>query len=173
MPIQKIIILVINLIGGIAVIGSYIWGLKTGAGGANALWGGTPTAVRPIYTVSMLLSALGYFAFIYFILFKLDPASLNFSIFYMIFFGILAASAFWMPLSNMFLANPGNSLWIGIQAVLAIVGISSCVLAWVLISLHAKETGLAYWLAVAGSVYFAFHTAILDMILWPIFFRMH
>ena len=174
MPIQKIILLIINIIGGIAVIGSYVWGLKAGTGGANALWGGTPASVKPIYTVSMLISALGYFAFIYFILFRLDTAEIKpgFWIFYLIFLGILGASTFWMPLTNIFLANPGTALWIGIRAVLAIVGLSSCALAWVLISLHAKETGLAYWLAVAGSAYFAFHTAVLDMILWPIFFKM-
>ena len=172
MPVQKIILLSINFIGGIAVIGSYIWGLKMGSGGANALWGGTPAGIKPVYTISMLLSALGYFAFIYFILLKLDPASFNFNIFYIIFLGILGASAFWMPLTSLFLANPGTLLWFAIRIVLAIVGISSCALAWVLISLHTKEIGSAYWLAVAGSTYFAFHTAVLDMILWPIFFKM-
>ncbi|MGB8951172.1 MAG: hypothetical protein WCC06_00700 [Candidatus Aminicenantales bacterium] len=173
MPIQKIILLVINLIGGIAVIGSYVLGLASKDGRANALWGGTPMSVRPIYTVSMIFAALGYFAFIYFILFKLNLDFTGFNVFYIIFIGILAPSAFWMPLTNMFLANPGTLLWIGIRVVLAIVGISSCALAWVLISFHTKETGIAYWLAVFGSIYFAFHTAFLDMILWPIFFRMH
>jgi len=172
MPAQKIILLAINLIGGIAVIGSYIWGLKTGSGGANTLWGGTPAGVKTLYTISMLFSALGYFLFIYFILFKLDPASLNFNILYLVFLGILGASTFWMPLTNLFLTNPGTVLWLMIRLILAVVGISSCVLAWILISLHIKETSLAYWLAVIGSIYFAFHTTILDMILWPIFFKM-
>ena len=172
MLIQKIILLTINFIGGIVVIGSYIWGLRAGVGGANALWGGTPASVKPIYTISMLFSALGYFAFIFFILFRLNPASFNFNILYIIFLGILGFSAFWMPLTNLFLANPGIFLWFAIRIILAIVGISSCALAWFLISLHAKETGLVYWLAVAGSIYFAFHTVILDMILWPIFFKM-
>ena len=173
MPTTKIILLIINVIGGIAVIGSYVWGLKTGTGGANALWGGTPASVKPIYTVSMLLAALGYFAFSYFIFFRLNIADVKpgFWIFYVIFLGILGASTFWMPLTNLFVSNPGVALWIGIRVVLAIVGLFSCALAVVLISLHTKETGLAYWLAVAGSVYFAFHTAVLDMILWPIFFN--
>ena len=172
MPTQKIILIAINFIGGIAVNGSYIWGLRTGDGGANALWGGTPASIKPIYTISMLISALGYFAFIFFILFRLNPASFNFNIFYIIFFGILGASSFWMPLTNLFLANPGTILWFMIRIVLAIVGISSCALVWALISLHTKEISLAYWLALAGSIYFAFHTTVLDMILWPIFFKM-
>ena len=154
------------------MIGSYILGLSGKTGGTNALWGGMPLSVRPIYTISMGISALGYFAFLYFILFKLDPASFNFNILYLIFLGILVPSAFWMPLTNLFIANPGTALWISIRLVLIIVGLSSCALAGALISLHAKEAGFIYWLAVTGSVYFAFHTAILDMILWPVFFRM-
>jgi len=172
MPIQKIILLLINIIGGIAVIGSYIIGLSVKNGGAEALWGGTPVSVRSIYTVSMVLAALGYFAFLYFMMFKLNPDSFNFNILHIIFLGILGASIFWMPLTNLFLANPGALLWLAIRIVLAVVGISSLALVWVLVSLYSKEAGLAYWLAVAGSVYFAFHTAVLDMILWPIFFKM-
>jgi len=172
MTTAKIILLVVNIIGGMAVIGSYVLGLSGKTDGTNALWGGMPLSVRPVYTISMIISALGYFAFLHFILFRLNPASFNFNILYLIFLGILVPSAFWMPLTNAFVANPGTALWIIIRLVLAIVGLSSCALAGVLISLHTRETGFAYWLAVAGSVYFAFHTAILDMILWPIFFRM-
>ena len=66
MSTQQIILLVINIIGGAAVIGSYVYGLNANAGGANVLWGGVPNNIRPIYTVSMILSALGYFAFMFF-----------------------------------------------------------------------------------------------------------
>ena len=173
MPVQKIILLLINITGGIAVIGSYIIGLSSKNGGAEALWGGTPLSIRSIYTFSMILAALGYFAFIYFIFFKLSPDSFNFNILYIVFLGILGASVFWMPLTNLFLSNPGTFLWAAIRVVLVVVGISSLALVWALVSLHSREAGLAYWLALAGSVYFAFHTAILDMILWPIFFKMH
>lgn len=174
MAIEKIILLVINIIGGAAVIGSYVVGLSAGSGGANALWGGTPLSVRTIYTISMIISALGYFFFIYFILFRLNPANLgfNFNIFYLVFIGMLLFSAFWMPLTNLFVANPSVFLWFAIRTVLIIVGLSSIALAWILFSMHTKETGIAYWLAVFGSAYFAFHTAILDAIFWPIFFKM-
>lgn len=169
---QKIILLIIDIAGGAAVIGSYVFGLSAKYGGANALWGGTPLSVRPFYTVSMILSAMGYFAFSYFIFFKLEPGAVNFKALYLIFFLMLAASALWMPLTNLFLAKQGTLLWLAIRAVLAVVGIASLALVWFLVGLHAKETGLAYWLALAGSIYFAFHTVILDMILWPVFFKM-
>jgi len=55
--------------------------------------------------------------------------------------------------------------------VLALVGLGSISLAWSLLSLKKKFRGAAYWLAVGGSIYFAFHTAVLDAIIWPALFR--
>ena len=49
---QQIILLVINIIGGAAVIGSYIFGLSGQTGGANVLWGGVPENIRQ-YTASL------------------------------------------------------------------------------------------------------------------------
>jgi hypothetical protein len=120
---QQIILLVINVIGGIAVIGSYIFGLSGQTGAANTLWGGLPTAVRPVYGISMILSALGYFAFIYFILFHVDPAEaaiagrFGYALFYAIFLVILMPSALWMPLTKAYVAHPNDGLWIAIRAV--------------------------------------------------------
>ena len=174
---QQIILLVINVVGGAAVIGSYIFGLNAQAGGANILWGGVPANIRPLYFVSMILSALGYFAFFYFILFRLVPGEVmiagrfGFSLFYAIFLGILIPSAFWMPLTNVYVGNPSTSVWIGIRTVLALVGIASIALVWALLSLQTKVPGIAYWLAVAGSAYFAFHTAILDAIVWAALYK--
>ncbi|MFC1926414.1 hypothetical protein ACFLWV_01540 [Chloroflexota bacterium] len=177
METEHIILLVINIIGGAAVIGSYIFGLKAPPGGGNALWGGIQVNIRPVYGVSMILSALGYFAFIYFILFRLIPGEvqiggrLSFSLFYAIFLVILVPSALWMPLTNLYIANPSKGGWIGIRAVLAIVGLASVALVWALLSLQIEVSGVSHWLAVVGSGYFAFHTLILDAIIWAALFR--
>jgi preprotein translocase subunit SecA len=40
-----------------------------------------------------------------------------------------------------------------------------------LLTLLGRVPGIAYWLAVVGSGYFAFHTAILDAIVWAALFR--
>jgi len=174
---QQIILLIINILGGAAVIGSYIFGLNAPTGGANALWGGVPQNIRPIYGVSMILSALGYFAFLYFILFRLGPAETSisgifgFSLFYAIFLVILIPSALWMPLTNAYISNPSPGMWIGIRTVLALVGIGSIALVWALLTLQTKIPGGSYWLAVVGSGYFAFHTAILDAIIWAALFK--
>jgi hypothetical protein len=125
----------------------------------------------------MILSALGFFAFIYFILFRLVPGEVliggrfGFSLFYAIFLVILVASAFWMPLTNAYVGNPSTGMWIGIRTVLALVGLGSIALMLALLTLQTKVPGISYWLAVAGSAYFAFHTAILDAIVWAALFK--
>ena len=177
MAAQQIILLIINVIGGIAVIGSYIFGLNAQSGGANVLWGGVPENIRPVYFVSMILSALGYFAFLYYVLFRLDPAQTSiwgtsgFVLFYLIFLLMLIPSAFWMPLTNVYVGNPGTMIWILIRTVLAIVGLASIALFGALLTLNGKVPGVSYWLAVIGSGYFAFHTAILDAIIWAALFK--
>jgi len=174
---QQIILLIINILGGIAVIESYIFGLKAQAGGANALWGNVPANIQPIYGISMILAALGYFAFSYFVLFRLVPGEVSiagkfgFSLFYAIFLGILIPSALWMPITNLYLANASTGLWIVVRTVLAIVGLAAIALVWALLSVQPKVLGISYWLAIAGSAYFAFHTAILDAIVWASLFK--
>ena len=177
MAMQQIILLIINIIGGAAVIGSYIFGLNSQSGGANVLWGGVPENIRPVYLASMILAGLGYFAFIYFILFRLTPSEVSiagifsFSLFYAIFLIILVASSFWMPLTNLYVGNPSTGMWIGIRSALALVGLASIALVWALLSLQTKVPGISYWLAVGGSGYFAFHTAVLDAIIWAALFK--
>jgi hypothetical protein len=170
---QQIILLIINIMGGAAVMLSYVYGLKEQTGGANVLWGGVPQGIRPVYTVSMIISALGYFAFIFYILLRADPVDSNFSysLYWVIFIVILGASAFWMPLTNMYVNNGGTGLWIAIRGVLALVGLGSIALVWVLLGVHTNAHGTAWWLAVVGACYFAFHTAILDAIVWAALFK--
>ena len=174
---QQLILLVINIVGGIAVIGSYFLGLNAQAGGSGALWGGVPESIRPVYTVSMLLAALAYFAFIYFILFRLVPAETSiggrfgYSLFYAIFLMILIPSALWMPLTNVYVGNSSQVIWFAVRTVLVLVALGSVALVWALLSLQARVPGVPYWLAVAGSAYFAFHTALLDAIIWPALFK--
>ena len=177
MTIQHWILLIINVLGGAAVIGSYIFGLSGQSGGANVLWGGVPVNIRPVYTVSMVLSALGYFAFLYYIFFRLDPAQISiagvsgFTLFYVIFLLILIPSAFWMPLTNVYVSNPSTGIWVMVRTVLAIVGLASIALFWALLTLQGKVLGVSYWLAVVGSGYFAFHTVILDAVIWAALFK--
>jgi hypothetical protein len=164
----QIVLLLINIVGGVAVIGSYVLGLRGESRGADALWGGVPARIRPVYTVSMILSAIGYLAVLYYAFFELVPDEVEiggrfgFVLFIPIFVLMLIPSALWMPLSNLYVDNPRTGTWIAIRTVLFIVGLASIALAWALFALEPNDHGVAY---------FAFHTFILDAILWAALFR--
>ncbi len=173
---EKLVLLLFNVVGGIAVIGSYVLGLR-GSSGADALWGGVPEGMRFIYVTSMVLSAIGYFAFLNLLLLRVHPKNVTvggrfgYSVFYPIFALILIPSAVWMPLTNVYVDNPGTAAWVGIRIVLFVVGLASIALAGALFTLRPGNQGKAYWAAVVGSCYFAFHTFVLDAILWAALFR--
>lgn len=177
MPIPQILLIILNVLGGAAVIGSYAQGSISHGGNLNILWGNISTSVRPVYFISMILSAVGYFLFSYFILFRLDPATvkvagkIGFEVFFLIITGMLLFSALWMPFTYSYVDTPNSSTWLAIRIVLFLVAISSCALVWALLSLNIKTPSLPYWLAVIGSAYFAFHTLILDGFLWPALYK--
>jgi len=126
----QIILLILNVVGGVAVIGSYVLWLRGNAGGANALWGGVPERIRPVYTVSMILSAIGYLAVAYYLLVAALPCQvqiggrLGFEWFVPIVVLMLFPSALWMPLSALYLDRPRSSTWIAVRTVLFIVGLT-------------------------------------------------
>ena len=174
---QQWTLVAINVVGGILVLGSYVQGLMAHPDNRNALWGGVPGSVQPLYTVGMISAALGYFAFSYFIIFRVDAAEvriadrLGFWIFYVIYLLILLPSALWMPLTYAAIGSHSIGLYWAIRIVLAVVGLGSLALLAALLSLRADGSSFAYWLAVAGSAAFCFQTAVLDALVWPAFFR--
>ena len=124
----------------------------------------------------MLLAATGYFLFTYYILFQLDPAdariaeTFDYNLFCVIYALILFPSALWMPLTFDMLKRPRWVLWWAIRVTLLVVGFASI---WLLISLvlvAPVESEPLYWLAVAGSAAFCIQTALLDAIVWPLYF---
>lgn len=70
---KKWLLLLINIIGGAAVLGSYALGILTHPDAGQVLWGDVPESLRALYTANMFLAAIGYFALIYYLLFRVDP----------------------------------------------------------------------------------------------------
>ena len=175
---QQIALGLINIVGGILVLGSYAHGLVTHPANRDAIWGGVPEAIKPLYTANMLFAAAGYLAFTYFVMFSLnrDNAQLanlsGFKVFYIIYAFIHFTSALWMPLTYAALGNPGSGLYLwAVRVTLVVVGLASLALLGVLLSLHSSEASPVYWLAVAGSVFFCIQTAVLDAVVWTAYFR--
>jgi hypothetical protein len=173
---QQIALAVINVIGGILVIGSYVQGIRSHPETRDDAWGHVPARLMPLYKVSMLLAAVGYFLFTYFVLFRLDPEEVGpanpfaYGLFILLYALILFPSAAWMPLTFWMLERAGSLLWWAIRITLAVVGLASVGLLALLLVLEHTECAIFYWLAVAGCVFFSIQTALLDAVVWPAYF---
>ena len=58
---QQWILLVVILVFGAGVIGSYVQGISANPGGAEKLWGGVTGALRTFNYIAMLLAVAGFF----------------------------------------------------------------------------------------------------------------
>jgi hypothetical protein len=166
------LLLAVNVVGGIAVLGSYAWGLATHPVPGPALWGGVPTTWRPLYGASMIPAALGYIAFATYLLFRVDPGATRFGLglpyaaLVVPFVLVLVPSALWMPLTLRFAEVGGAGLWWAIRIGLWTTAIGSLLLAFAVATV-APRVATSYWVAaVLGTVFFFFQTGILDGILW-------
>jgi hypothetical protein len=172
---EKRALIWINLLGGTAVLASYAWNLAAHPEARGDFWGGVPASMQPLYTVTMLLAATGYFAFTRFV-FRLRPAQVKigarfgYGVFKWIYAPILVFSALWMPLTFAMIENPSAGLWVAIRLTLTVVGVGSILLVAALLWMEPREPKLAHRLAVAGSICFTFQTAVLDAVVWPAFY---
>lgn len=177
MTASKIALWAINILGGIAVIGSYVLGIQAHPGQGDRLWGGVPEGIRGIYTVSMLLSAVGYLLFFYHIALRMDPAKVNlpwsipFGSFAVPFLLILVPSALWMSLTFSYLESPSIGSWIAVRVVLGLAALGSLVMLVMLAGLKSWSPDQFWWPSTIGAGIFAFHLLCLDALLWPVLFR--
>jgi hypothetical protein len=165
----------INLFGGVAVLVSYALCLMSYSAQAGDFWGGVPDGLRSLYTVNMFLAAAGYFAFTFFLMYRLKPTTrgggrFGLGTFNALYALILIPSALWMPLTFAMLDSPSDGLWWAIRLTLAAVGIGSLGLLVGLLAVRPSPPSLAHKLAVLGSLAFCFQTAILDALVWPAYF---
>lgn len=166
----------LNIVGGLLVLGSYAWGALAAPSTMGSLWGGVPAGLRPIYTINMLLSAAGYFLFAPYILLRVDTnrrdlaGRFGYPIFTLCFAAILLPSASWLPLTALMLADPGVGLWWTIRAVLALVGLGSLGLFYLLLTLRPPHAP-GRLRALLGLVPFCLQTAVLDALVWPAYFE--
>lgn len=172
---QRLSLLLLNALGGAAVLASYAWGALARPESMGALWGGVPEAARGLYTVNMFLAAAGYFLFTPYILLRLDPARtriagrFGYRSFALLYALVLLPSALWLPLTVQMLAAPSTALWWAIRVDLGLVGLGSLGLLAALLALGADAPrGRA--LAVLGLLPFCLQTAVLDGLVWPLFF---
>jgi hypothetical protein len=174
---KKWLLIFIILLGGAAVLGSYVYGFLTHPDFADVLWGGVPENIRPFYTINMFLAAAGYFAFTYFILFRLNPPEtrifgrFGYGLFTVLYTAILVPSALWMPLTLLAIEHADLGLIWMVRLVLAVVGLASLGLLYALIKIEPHQATWAHKLAIVGSIFFSIQTVILDALVWGSLFR--
>ena len=168
--------ILINLIGGIFVIGSYVIGFNSELEDKLALWGGISGKTRQVFTVSMLFSATGYLAFLFYMIFKggLDnndnPTLLGLDAFLILCIIFLVSASIWMPGTVKFLETSLTYWWLITIAVLWITAISLVAMLIILLSTNNIEHNLSLKLATIGIGYIAFHCLVLDAIIWVLKF---
>ena len=166
-------LIALNAVGGSAVLASYAVGLGSVSG--DALWGGVPDSIRPIYTVNMFLAAAGYFLFTPYVLFRLDPGAtrvaggFGYGGFHLFYGLVLFPSALWLPLTARMAEQPNLVSWAIVRIDLALVALGAVGLLASLISL-GKGAPKGRRLAIAGLLPFCLQTVVLDALVWPAFF---
>lgn len=170
---QKRSLIALNVIGGAAVLASYVVGVRAISG--EALWGGVPESLKPLYTLNMLLAAAGYFLFTFYIVFRLDSKTtlvagrFRYQSFHVLYALVLIPSAAWLPLTGYMVEHPSPFAWACVRIDLALVALGSLGLIASLLDLGSKAPrGRA--LAIAGLVPFCLQTVVLDALVWPAFF---
>ncbi|MAI80148.1 MAG: hypothetical protein CL917_14465 [Deltaproteobacteria bacterium] len=167
---------IINIIGGLAVLGSYAWGLLGFPETRGGIWGGIPESMKPFYTYSMLTAAAGYFLFTPFFLFRVDPQKLDqsgpfsFSIINWLYLLVLIPSALWLPLTFELLQAPSDFLWLLVRLVLAITALGSLGLLYAIVRLRSHAGAVGFWLALLGILAFNLQTTLLDALVWTSYF---
>jgi hypothetical protein len=168
--------LVINVVGGIAVLGSYAHGLITHPDTRELLWGTMPGALKSIYGVTMWLAAAGYLVFMHHVFFRVDVGKarvgqrFGFGAINACCAAVVFASALWMPLTFAYLDQPSPALWVLIRLDLLIVGAGAIGLIVALFTLTPRSGGWAGAITILALLPFALQTAFLDAFVWPAFF---
>lgn len=166
---DKRTLIALNVVGGIAVLGSYAWGALGQPAAMDALWGGVPESARGIYTVNMFLSAFGYMLFTPYIVFRwLDGART--SLVAAAYAAILIPSALWLPLTAWLVASPGAAVWWLVRLDLALVALGSAGLLVMLLRSGADRRMKGHAFAVLGLLPFCLQTVVLDAIVWPLYY---
>ncbi len=173
---HKKIWLAINVVGGIAVLGSYAHGLITHPQTRDMLWGTMPTPLQSIYGVTMWLAAAGYLVFMHQVFFRVDAGEARVG--QRSGFGVINAccalvvfpSALWLPLTFAYLEHPSTALWMLIRADLFVVGLGAIGLILALSNLRPRPMGWAGTVTILALLPFALQTAFLDAFVWPAFF---
>ena len=165
-----LVFFLVNLAGGIAVLGSYIVGLYLYPDFRNTLWGGISGSTKTLFTVSMIFAAAGYLCFCYSM--AISEAANKSSFLGQHTFAVLAAfflisASVWMPAALKYLSTSDNLWWIISVISLWITAISLCLLTVSFgLSKYENIGTIQFAFALAGISWITIHCLLFDAIIW-------
>ena len=128
---QKILLLLLNVIFGSLVLWSYYSGVTKNPDLSLKLWGGVPEILRNYIVGFMFISAIGYFFFTYNFLVNVDLKNTIFLgrfpswSLHLVYLLILIPSSLWMDLTFRYMNSGSNLDWIYVISALYCVALSS------------------------------------------------
>ncbi len=177
MPKKRRVFIALQLVGGPAVLGSYLYGFISIPELVPMMWGGVPEAIRLPYTAWMFAAAAGYLCFSAFFWKRIDMGRARllgggFGRVNLCYALVLFPSAAWMPLIGAFIYTGDRRYWWLTLAVLWIVAAGSMALTFALAQARPAKPDRLHALALAGAVAFSLQTVLLDAVAWPVLFRL-
>ncbi len=165
-------LVLMQLIGGPLVLGSYAYTIARFPDASAMMWGGVPEALQPLYTAWMFVAAAGYFAYSGLFIAHADPDRVRvlgrgYALIALCYALILFPSALWMPATKWLLDDPSRWRFWLVRLDLFAVAAGSLGL---LVAAAKLEPAPPRWLrilAVVGAIGFSIQTVILDALVWP------
>ena len=168
--------LILQGIGGPAVLGSYVTSFARWPEAVGAMWGGVPESIRGLYTAWMFVAAAGYLLFtgLFWLRTRPDEARLLGGGFGRLLSPPTPSSSSrprrGCPSPASCSRRPSAALWWTIVAVLWMVAAGSLALLAAVATLAPRWPGRLRSLALGGAVAFCVQTVALDAIVWPALF---
>jgi hypothetical protein len=162
--------ILINLIGGIFVLGGYFLGITSDPSMKIKLWGNLPESWQGFYFASIIMSSIGYLVFFYNITFKQTAGYILTNRLILLCVIFLFSASLWMPLTIKVLENNNNFFWILSQISLWVTAFAAITITILLIRSPHRPKNRSYQLTMWGMSYLSFHCLVLDAILWTNYF---
>ena len=164
--------LLINIIGGIAVLGGYVIALINNPETRNELWGGVPENLRLWITAFMFISALGYCFAMYYLIFD-EGLSLGFfwgkfdyKLIKALLIIFLTTAALWIHTTFLYMESASKFHWSLVQIELWLTGASVFLIMIGLASATEVKNSNLHFYSILGLCVISFHCLILDAFLW-------
>ena len=169
---NSLVLLLVNIIGGVAVLSSYALCIILFPDTREVLWGEISGGLKNFFVISMLIAAVGYISYLSITLINPDLGQFRNTLFLgpntisILSSLFLISATLWMPASVIYIKNPSLLMWLIMVFSLWITALS--ILTIFVLSLNSSFESKQVFKIISsiGLFYISFHCLILDGIIW-------